>query len=212
LLEHSTTKDGKHHVHINILWTIVMDAFSGIWPATRTMLHGKSLGDVWPCEAFEKISDKLTGEKPDEGKGLVSFHKLSQWLTYSMMEPLRMIDIEFLGDEEMTGLAEYRNGGLFVDYGVLTLKPHIIASFPPNTVPKFNVGDQAVVEWRALTIALLDLTAASIRKEVGMTEKELPLVKVLEAGTWKLGREIAAEKRPGKKGPPIEIESDGTVF
>lgn len=85
-----------------------MDAFSGIWPASRTKLHGKSLGDVWTCDAFEKISDRLTGDKPDEGKGLVSFHKLSQWLTYSMMEPLGLIDIEFLGDERMTGLAEYR--------------------------------------------------------------------------------------------------------
>ena len=85
-----------------------------------------------------------------------------------------------------------------MDYAVLTLKPHITASFPPNHIAKFSVGDQVVVEWRALTIALLyknfhwlgliyilryrDLTAASVRKELGITEKELPLVKVLEAG------------------------------
>ena len=39
----------------------------------------------------------------------------------------------------------------------------------------------------------------------------LPLVKVLEAGTWFAGRVLAAERRPGG-GPPIAVESDGTVF
>ena len=107
----------------------------------------------------------------------------------------------------MTGLAEYRNGGLFVDYGVLELKQ----SASPE-IPRFQVWDQAVVEWRALTVALLDRVAVAVREKLGLTEAELPLIKVLEAGTWKAGREIAAVKRPGTKGPPIEIISDGTVF
>ena len=37
------------------------------------------------------------------------------------------------------------------------------------------------------------------------------LVKVLEAGTWFAGRALAAERRSGG-GPPITVESDGTVF
>ena len=69
-----------------------------------------------------------------------------------------------------------------------------------------------VVEWRALTVALLDKIGAGVREKLGMTIDELPLVKVLEAGTWKAGREIAATKRPASKGPPIKIISDGTVF
>jgi hypothetical protein len=44
-----------------------------------------------------------------------------------------------------------------------------------------------------------------------MDATQLPLVKVLEAGTWFAGRVLAAERRPGG-GPPIAVESDGTVF
>ncbi len=65
-----------------------------------------------------------------------------------------------------------------------------------------------VVEWRALTICLLDLTAQFFKNEI--TEDTLP--KVLEAGTWKLGREVAKQLRPENSNPPIAIVSDGTVF
>ncbi len=36
-------------------------------------------------------------------------------------------------------------------------------------------------------------------------------VKVVEAGTWFAGRMLAAERRQSG-GPPIAVESDGTVF
>ena len=48
----------------------------------------------------------------------VPFHKLSQWLTYSLLEPfMETLHLTFDGLELLTGLAEYRNGGLFVDFG-----------------------------------------------------------------------------------------------
>ena len=53
--------------------------------------------------------------------------------------------------------------------------------------------------------------AEQVRQRLGLTEEQLPLVKVLEAGTWKAGREIAAKLRK-TKGPPLNIISDGTVF
>ena len=54
--------------------------------------------------------------------------------------------------------------------------------------------------------------ARLLREKVGATEESLPLVKVLEGGTWTAGRKIAKEKRPETSGPPIVIISDGTVF
>jgi hypothetical protein len=51
-----------------------------------------------------------------------------------------------------------------------------------------------------------------VRSELGLTKDQLTLAQVLEAATWKGGREIAKMKRPETGGPPIEIESDGTVF
>lgn len=58
-----------------------------------------------------------------------------------------------------------------------------------------------------------DRVAALIRRKAGVaSEAPLTLAQILESATWKGGREIAKRKRPGTGGPPIEIESDGTVF
>ena len=46
---------------------------------------------------------------------LVPFHKLSQWLSYSLIESLERSGLKVLHIDQLTGLAEYRNGGLFVD-------------------------------------------------------------------------------------------------
>jgi hypothetical protein len=67
------------------------------------------------------------------------------------------------------------------------------------------------VEWRALTVALLDRVAALVRGRLELSAEELPLAKVLQGGTWTAGRRVAAELRPGGV-PPIRIRSDGTVF
>ena len=106
---------------------------------------------------------------------------------------------------ELTALPEYRNGGLLIDTGTLVPKD-------PNALSrKHQVGDELVVEWRALTVALVDAIAERVRSVLGKTEGEFPLARVLEGGTWAAGRLIAAEKRAGGL-PPITIESDGTVF
>jgi len=68
-----------------------------------------------------------------------------------------------------------------------------------------------VVEWRALTVGLLDRLALLVRCEFGMDESSLPLAKVLEGGTWSAGRRLAFERRPDGT-PPIRVTSDGTVF
>ena len=94
---------------------------------------------------------------------------------------------------------------LFLDFAVLQPRD-------PNAFLKlWKVDDEFIVEWRALTVALLDETAKLVRARLGKNAAALPLVKVLEGGTWSAGRRIAREKRPGG-GPPLRIESDGTVF
>ena len=173
----------------------VLRGFASIWPG-RIALGGANLGDVWRHPAAE--ADDMTD-------GLVPFHKLSQWLTYSLVEPLEWAGVAVTGLERLTGLPEYRNGGLLIDCGVLRPKHAAV------TGAAHEPGDPVVVEWRALTVALLDRLAARIRRKLGLTETELPLAKVLEGGTWSAGRRIAAEKRPGGP-PPIRLESDGTVF
>lgn len=166
----------------------VLDALSPIWPS-RLTLGGVPLGDVWRHPTI----------------GLVPFHKLSQWLSYSLVEPLRGAGLEVVELDRLTGLPEYRNGGLLVDAGALRPKQSALLG------KSFAPGDEPIVEWRALTVALLDRIAGHVRAHLGMDAERLPLVKVLEAGTWFAGRKLAAERRPGG-GPPIAVESDGTVF
>ena len=173
----------------------VLDGLSPIWPG-RLSLGGVGLGDVWP-------HPKAGGEGPSAG--LVPLHKLSQWLSYSLVEPLEELGLRVVELDRLTGLAEYRNGGLFVDMGVLRPKHEEL------TRVRHAPGDEPVVEWRALTIALLDRTAARVRERLGVDAQALPLAKVLEGGTWHAGREVALERR-SDGAPPIAIVSDGTVF
>jgi hypothetical protein len=107
--------------------------------------------------------------------------------------------------EELTGLPEYRNGGLFLDAGVLELVE------PRQAALEHEVSSDLVIEWRALTVALLDDLAAAVRERLGLSVEELPLARVLEGGSWRAGRAIAKELREDG-GPPLRILSDGTVF
>jgi hypothetical protein len=159
----------------------VLDKLSPIWPLP--------MGDVWPHPVI----------------GLVPFHKLSQWLSYSLVEPLQGAGLKVVELDQLTGLPEYRNGGLLVDAGALRPKQRALLE------KSFAAGDEPIVEWRALTVALLDRIAQHVRLHLGLDAVRLPLVKVLEAGTWFAGRALAAERRPGG-GPPIAVASDGTVF
>ncbi len=173
---------------------LVLEALGPIWPP-RTQLAGVELGDVWPHRAAGGAG---------LGAGLVPFHKLSQWLSYSLMHPLQAAGIEVTDVDGLTGLAEYRNGGLFVDSGV------IVPKHPGVVRDAHAAGSELVVEWRALTVALLDRLAAELRARLGLDAQRLPLAKVLEGGTWAAGRQLAAELRQGA--PPIAVESDGTLF
>jgi hypothetical protein len=68
-----------------------------------------------------------------------------------------------------------------------------------------------IIEWRSLTIIILDKIAEILRQKLNLTSQEFPLVKVLQGGTWNAGREIAKQQRFDGS-PPLKLESDGTVF
>jgi hypothetical protein len=68
-----------------------------------------------------------------------------------------------------------------------------------------------VVEWRALTVALLDRLADTLRHRVGLDATALPLAKILQGGSWAAGRATAFARRADGS-PPFKIISDGTVF
>jgi len=203
-------KESKDNtVSFRVLWKCIIEGLENIWPASASGVAcmnlnpagytGQKRGDVWVYSPLKNLG------KP--GSDMIPFHKLSQWLAYSLLEPFQeVLDITFTDLNLLTGLAEYRNGGLFVDMGVLTLRDESITS-----EREFDVGSELIVEWRALTLCLLDVVGEQAAKALKKTPEEFPLACILQGGTWAAGRAVAAEKRSGG-GPPIKVRTGGVVF
>jgi hypothetical protein len=172
----------------------VLLSCSGIWPSGNA-IGGVPLGDCWrhPAVRGEGLTD-----------GWVPFHKLSQWLTYSLLEPFAWSGVQLHGIDQLTALPEYRNGGLLLDSGAVRLRD------PAWAQQIWQPGDELVVEWRALTVALLDEAAPRVRQLLHLDADRLPLASLLEGGSWAAGRELAQRERGGL--PPLRVASDGTVF
>jgi hypothetical protein len=179
---------GREPLRASVVLEMLLETLGPIWTG-RPSLSGVSLGDCWP--------------HPD--LGYVPFHKLSQWLAYSLIEPLETAGVRVTGLDELTGLPEYRNGGLFVDMGVLIARDNAALRQPQAVSTPF------VVELRSLTVALLDRVAPLVATQLGFANDGYRLARVLEGGTWAAGRRIAREKR-GDGTPPFHISSDGTVL
>ncbi len=181
-------------VRAAVVLELVLDGLSSIWPG-RASIGAESLGDAWAHPALGA---------PGEATSIVPFHKLSQWLVHSLAEPLREGGIEVTHREELTPLAEYRTGGLLFDLGAITLRR------PERAAHLHHAGDALVVEWRALTVSLLDVLAPRIVERLGLAPDAIA-GGILSAATWMAGRAIAAERRP-RATSPIAVDSDGTVF
>jgi Protein of unknown function (DUF1688) len=183
------------HIAAATILEVLLEGLGTIWP-NRPTLDGIALGDCWP---YPDLSGDTSSER------FVPLHKLSQWLAYSLIEPLEFAGIRVSDVGGLTGLAEYRNGGLFLDTEVLVPRDlHALARV-------HEVAEPLVVGWRALTVGLLDEIAPLVTARLGLTPQQFPLARVLEGGTWAAGRLIARKKR-SDGGPPIRITSDGTVF
>ncbi|HSD00203.1 MAG TPA: DUF1688 family protein, partial [Casimicrobiaceae bacterium] len=175
----------------------LLEGFGPIWRANPTFAgddaEARIHGDVWRHRHAGGSGATV---------GYVPFHKLSQWLAYSLFEPFEWAGYTILDRDALTALPEYRNGGLLIDSEVLELIN------PADRETVWEVGSEIIVEWRALTVTLLDDLAEFVRAELG--KPELPLACVLEGGTWATGRALANKLRNGE--PPLNVQSDGTVF
>lgn len=205
LVDYLVSKSKDSEVDLTVLWDALMAVLIPIWPPGRTKIEGTELGDAWVSSDLPETS---------VGSNIVTFHKLTQWLCYSIIVPIKKYSgLKIANQDLQTGLPEYRNGGLLVDFGVLQLKKNKEESAKKDSLglPVFEVHDDVVIEWRTATVGFLDYILEKVNEKLPAGES-LTLPQLLEAGTWKAGREIAAEKRPSTKGPPLVIVSDGTVF
>ncbi|KAF2115013.1 DUF1688 domain-containing protein [Lophiotrema nucula] len=207
------TKGETAELDVLVLWKVLQTLLIPIWPKDRTTVAGHAIGDAWPLSTLRSQASFSESDESDP-RNIQPFHKLTQWLTYSLMVPFgSILDLQWMNADSLTALPEYRNGGLFVDLDVLSLKKEALdrgleASGGP--LPLFEAGDDVIVEWRAMTLVLIDRLYQLISDR--MQGVQLTMAQLLEAGTWKSGREIAAKRRPDTKSSPILIKSDGTVF
>lgn len=168
---------------------LLLHTLGHVWPG-RHELEGMPLGDCWP--------------HPDGPDGWLSFHQFAQSLTYSLLEPLEDAGLKVIGLDELTGLPDCRNGGLLLDLGLLQARDRAFHT------TRWTVDAEPIVEWRALTVAILDHLAEAVRSELALTPAQLPMVRLLEGGSWAAGRQIAQAKRPGGS-PPLHLDSDGAA-
>lgn len=197
LLSHPSTHAASVPiVTLPTLWSVLINGLASIWPESRTRINGVPLGDAWPCSSMPDSPPAQPWEN------IVPFHKLTQWLCYSLMVPMtKLLHIQFAGADLLTGLPEYRNGGLLIDTGLLTLKAQDsargVANFKKNAmqkgqpsmevVPLFSADDDVIVEWRAVTVGFLDELLIEVNRSLGLQgPNQLTLAQMLEAGTWKV--------------------------
>ena len=171
----------------------------------------QGMGEIWPDGSW--IDNVAIGDagyhevvkRTDITDGIVPFHKLSQWMSYSLIEPLQEAGFKVNNLDALTGLAEYRNGGLFIDTKAISLKDRTQLEVVHD--PKSPL----VVEWRALTVVLLDKLAEKIRRSTNTDSGSMPLASILQGGTWSAGRRIAQQLRANGV-PPLQLNSRGTIF
>ncbi|MBT4964349.1 MAG: DUF1688 family protein [Francisellaceae bacterium] len=158
-----------------------------------TKINNIAVGDVGQHDLLKDDDNPL---------GLIPFHKLIQWICYSLIEPFTDAGITVTDTDFLTGLPEYRNGGLFSDLNVISVKDESLLK------QKWSLSSSFVVEWRALTVVLLDTIRNEISKELDL---EISMGMLLQGGSWEAGRGLAKKLRANAQGPYL-MESHGTIF
>ncbi|KAI8988195.1 hypothetical protein BDF20DRAFT_310633 [Mycotypha africana] len=222
ILNHPTTITTKKGplILLETIWPIILE-IGELWSVPQTDPESNSdgatltLGDVWSCPIIS-CADQM-----------VPFHKFSQWMLYSLIEPMeKMLGAMIEGTEQLTPLPDYANGGLLIDTGFITLKASdfdrgiknhkensLLQGQPKMEItPMFDISDPVITEWRALTIAYLDLVAERVRSVMNLNRRSLTLSQLMEGGTTSAGKELAEISRPNTQEPPIIIKCDGVLI
>ncbi|CAO3634705.1 unnamed protein product [Cunninghamella echinulata] len=224
LLSHSTTIKTKKGplIHLETLWPVILE-MGEFWASQDDKGGSQGLGDVWPCSVLNGQSSTSTNST----EHYVPFHKLTQWMIYSLIEPMeKLLGATIEGKDMLTPLPDYCHGGLLMDTGLISLKPKElergVENYKKNAMlpgqskvevsPMFELNDPVVIEWRALTIGFLEIIADRVREALNMNRSTLSLSKLMESGTWSAGRELAEISRPNTHQPPIIIKMDKYVL
>ncbi|KAJ7604822.1 hypothetical protein DFH06DRAFT_1349083 [Mycena polygramma] len=134
----------------------------------------------------------IAGSDLSNGEDLVPFYKVIGWLAYCLREPLeRVLGWRIADGDLQTGLPEYRNGGIRTRLGESGTKSNYRAATarrcdgsPARAAQPFGL------EWRAMTVVLLDRTHLAIR--TALPAPTLTLAQAFESATWAGRRDCRA--------------------
>lgn len=130
ILSHSSTvRSSKATViQMEALWSVAI-LLGELW-AQGSPVEGRSVGDVWPCEAL-KSAGFLDHYVP--------FHTTTQWLCYSLIEVLEtQLGITVDGKDQLTPLTDYPNGNFNI---LLCILKHVLLyQTKPNTLQLVQVA------------------------------------------------------------------------
>ncbi|MBD1544772.1 DUF1688 family protein [Roseibium aggregatum] len=161
-------------VELTALLEALLDGLSPMWQG-GAQLDDVTLGDAWHHSTLLQDLD---------APGIVPFHLPAQEMAYALVEPFAWVGVEVAGLDGLTGLANLEHAALFLDTGVLTFKG------APDAEPDGPAALDLAIELRALTIALIDRLATTLRQELDAPEGALPLTCIMEGGTIPAGREV----------------------
>ncbi len=141
----------------------LLDGLAPIWPG-KLAIGGTPVGDV--------------GKHPKAGgngasKGLVPLHTQAQSLAYMLFAPLERAGYTVAQASSLNGLADARTGGALVELGVLVPRYLEVREITHQW------EDEVVVEWRALTIAILERLAQAVRTQLSQSTTELTYARVI---------------------------------
>src|SRR5207237_8498894 len=107
----------------------------GLSGAEMLRLVLRALGPIWPGRlSWDEVPLGDSGRHGAvPGDGIVPFHKLSQWLVYSLIEPLADAGLQVPGLDGSDGLATNRSGGLALECAAQPAPRRALALPPPST-------------------------------------------------------------------------------
>ena len=146
---------------------------------------------------LDRIDGDAQGDVGKHGLAVVPLHERGLALSFACFAPIERAGYTIAQPGALPGLANAENGGLFVDAGVLVPKYMEVREIVHART------DEVIVEWRALTITLLDILAVEVRRAFARSSSQLPLANLLTS-TAAAGRAIARELRP-TGAPPIRM-------
>ena len=187
-------------VMASALLSALLPALAAAWPAAP--VQGLPAGDVWQHRwaGDAVVAGQDAGQDLGTG-GWVPLHAATQALVCTLALPLQQAGYRLVGLETLTASADSSNSALLLAAGVIVPRQQRLLSL------SLKPGDEAVVECRALTVALFEEITNQVRATLqpaqGALAAELQVAEVVHATAVVLA---------GGGAPALTVEGDGALF